>query len=195
MIKYSIYENIIEGLVSSQFNLYKKVKEHNYKLKNIKIYAGLYKPLLVHFNHALVFSSITGLPCFLKYQIHGKKHKRTISLINILIKQHLWDYLDKFIYQVLPFIFDFKLPSSNMKLTKSMTYTWRVRRKVSISQEFKDLILPSFFDTFKGIFLPFTTHFNFFFHNPNLYNEHFLRMFRLPFFMYKRLPHPIYKLF
>jgi hypothetical protein len=65
-------------------------------------------------------------------------------------------------------------------------YSIRLRQKLGFFEDFNDLIEPSYYDTYKGIFLPLTMNLNFTKVSSNLCHEHYLRMIRLPVFMCKR---------
>jgi hypothetical protein len=65
----------------------------------------------------------------------------------------------------------------------------RIKKKINFSKEFEDLIEFSYYNSYKGAFLPLTINFNLKKGCLSLNNEHYLRMLRLPLTLYKRVVH------
>jgi hypothetical protein len=151
---------------------------------DIRLVAGLYKPSSIRLEHGLILSAISGALPIARYQLHGKRQKRTVSLTNYLVNGSEI-FLDKLVHEVLPRVADFRTPK--LRRPTSNNFQLRLRQKISPLADFADLVEPSMFDDYRGVFLPLTVHF--IFKNIQFVTSQtrvaYLRMLRLPFNFYK----------
>jgi hypothetical protein len=187
--RYFIAHSLFDNLFASKLVQYHRINKT--LLKAIKMHAGLYKINSLLPEYGIVLTTLAGQPSQLNYQFHGKRRRRTTSINVQLIKNYVWLYLDKFIHEFIPHLYEFVTPKFRKKrLTNS--YALRIRDKLSINLEYIDLIENIMYDTHKGIYLPLTVHFilaNVF---SNCNNETYLRMLRVPASLYHRRPRPAF---
>jgi len=78
------------------------------------------------------------------------------------------------------------------KAKSANAYTFRFREKLTMVEDFDDLVESIMYDTHKGIYLPITMHLLFNKTMPHFFNETYLRMLRIPLTMHKRRPRPAF---
>ena len=182
ILRYQYYNSTILGFIAHKSNyfIYK-----NIVLNKIIINAGAYKPSALFLQHVLLLTTLTARPANLAYQLHGKRQKRTVSINTKLINRYIWSFLDKFIQQFIPAITDFKTIKFKKSTQYVNNYTLRIRQKLGIFIEFDNLVEANMYDTFRGVYLPLTIHFKFNTQYPQIWNENYLRMLKLPLNLYK----------
>jgi hypothetical protein len=158
---------------------------------SVKISAGLYKPSLLTLQHNLIFASLVGKPPMTRYQTHGKRKKRTVSLNANLIGRYVFPVLDKLVYEILPILSDFKTPKWR-KGGASRSYALRIRQKFMYYDQFEDLITNQMHDSYRGVFLPLNVSVIFATPQPHSINEICLRSMHLPVSLFKRNPRPAF---
>jgi len=160
-------------------------------LKHVIVHAGLYKISSMLPEYSIILSSLTGVPCELNYQVHGKRRKRTMATTATLKMNKIWYFLDKFLHEFIPHMFEFETP----KIHKSIiinNYSLRVRQKFALNPEFEDLVENFMYDTHRGIYLPLTVHFKLKNSTSSFIDEIYLRMLRIPFSLYSRRARPAF---
>lgn len=189
--RYELWQPWIINFSSSKFVNF--VAKTPISLKKVNANAGLYKPNALFSQHSLILASITGLAPITKFQMHGKRQKRTVLVGVKLEKQYIWPFLDKYVHELLQYISDFKTPKFNKgKNQLNNVYSLRLRHKLGSFDDFNDLISTVMHDSYKGIFLPLTAHFQLNQKSSHMRNETYLRMLRLPVTMYKRHMKPAF---
>ena len=78
LTKYTVIIN--SNVISTIFN----AKLAPVKIRNIVLSAGLYKPSTITSEHGLLLSTISGVLSVSRFQLHGKREKRTVSLSCLL---------------------------------------------------------------------------------------------------------------
>jgi hypothetical protein len=59
------------------------------KLEAAKVHIGLYKVNSLLPEHGFILSNLTGQPAELRYQLHGKRQRRTVSMNNMLLNKYV----------------------------------------------------------------------------------------------------------
>jgi len=85
--RYELFQELTFGFTSSKFTIFQY--RTPIQLYSIIAVAGLYKPTIVQIQHSLILSALTGQPSITKYQLHGKRQKRTASINVFLKKKHV----------------------------------------------------------------------------------------------------------
>jgi len=186
--RYTLYQPIISEFLAVKFPLYYYGSQVP-GLSQVVVQAGVYKVNSMLPQHHLIMSAITGGRSLTKYQIHGKRKRRTISSNVILIGAKAWYFVDKFLHEMVPLMSDyFKTPKfhKHKRRKVAQNYTLRVRQKFNIIEDFYDLVAPVMHDTHKGYYLPLTIHLKLRKDSSHFNNETYLRMLRLPILMYRR---------
>ena len=179
------YEYLIKASVASKGAVF-FVKEARLSLKLV---AGLYKPASVKLEHGLILASLSGKLPIAKYQLHGKRQKRTVSLNNT-VGRSVFHTIDKILHELLPRVPDFATPK--VRKPAYNNYILRLRQKFTPLPDFEDLISSDMYDEHRGIFLPLNIHFLFDKALATRYQtgSHYLRMLRLPFNFYAKSKAP-----
>jgi hypothetical protein len=133
----------------------------------------------------MVFA-LTGKNASIMFQTHGKKEKRTAGIYSALNKKYSLYFLDKILHELVPLMSDLKTPKVKKGGLRTNNFTIRFRQKLKAFKDFEDLLDPVFYDTHKGVYLPLTIHFIFSDKNFGLNNQNYLRMLKLPLYMYKK---------
>jgi len=162
------------------------------KLLRVDISAGLYKPNHVYLQHSLILTSIMGTPVSVYHQTHGKRRKRTVRLNAQVLQYQMWAVLDKLMQELFPVFMNYKTPKWRKNL-QSSSYSMRIRQKYAIYEDFEDLVDPILYDSYKGIYLPLTIHFQFYQGaSSHMMCENYLRSVKIPASFYTRKPRPAY---
>jgi len=86
--------DLFNNYLDSKFMHY--TRNNLIKLKAAKVHIGLYKVNSILPEHGFILSNLTGQPAEIRYQFHGKRQRRTVSMNNILLNTYIWPFLDKF---------------------------------------------------------------------------------------------------
>jgi hypothetical protein len=89
-------------------------------------------------------------------------------------------------------MYEFSTPSSKKYSNLLNVFNLRIRQRFYGVEEFKDLIEPSMYDMYKGIYLPLSLHFQLSKIISNISSEIYLRMLRLPINLFKRIKRPAF---
>lgn len=162
--------------ISSEYNL------NDIRLTSIVVTAGHFKPAGLYPEHSLLFSSLIGKSPLLKTYVHGKRLRRTVTLVSNLSYNKSILFVDKFVNEILPASVDFTAfyfkPSVKIKnLTCHFKYYFEL-------DELAGLISERLFK--KDIFIPLCLQFVFSDNVGSLLQQELcLRIMRLPFMFYK----------
>lgn len=161
-------------------------------LNSITIQAGLYKVNSLMPEHVLIMSNISGTLPQTNFQLHGKRQKRTVSLSALAQKQQMYQFTDKFIHELVPHMQDLMTPKSKKTQDRTNTYTLRVRQKLTVVEDFEDLVENSMRDSHKGVYLPLSVNFKLSSPATSSTLETYLRMLRIPVSLFRRKKRPAF---
>lgn len=177
-MRYYKFNYLIKNFILSKTLIYSQ--KYLPQLIQVELNVGHYKVTNLFMEHGLIFLNLTGqLPISIIFQ-HGKKLKRTVVLKSIFNKKKIYRFIDKFISLVLPLLGDLHTIKFHKLSTKNNQYLWRIYKFFEyddINIFWTDRVLK------KNVFFPL--NFSFSFKNNTEYNEHLIRILRLPFIFYK----------
>lgn len=187
--RYLYYQNFINKFQINKFILFSE--KQIILLYNLKIIGGLYKINNVLIQPYLLLMALVGQRALAKLQFHGKRKRCTVAYFINLLKYNVWDFLDKMLHEFILHFLDFRTPKFKKGLLKKTnTYTWRLRHRISLYEEFDDLTEFDFYTLYRGVYLPLMLHFNLNRINQHFFNECYFHMLKVPFWMYKKKQRP-----
>jgi hypothetical protein len=151
-------------------------------INSLQVQAGHFKFNAIHAEHGLILTSISGQVPIITTFKHGKRLRRTALLTSQINGAQVWKTLDRFVNVMLPVVEDLRTLKFHKPFKTGFQYSWRIRKYFEwddISGFLSDRVLK------KDIFLPIFLHLKITPVQSHLWNENYLRMFRLPFMFYK----------
>jgi len=152
--RYSAWSKILLNFLNSKFLL-----SHDDVIKslieNTNIAAGLYRPNEVFIEYGLMLANLTSAPFTTRYEVHGKRQRRTLSFRSKLRGDNSFLFINKFINEVILKFFDFKTLWSRRELNfNQMSYTFHIAKMFSQIVDIDDLVENKMYDKHRSIFLP-----------------------------------------
>jgi len=189
-LRYYKYQKLLNKNFYSSHSVFQR--HVKIELKRLDLRLGLFKsdPQLIY--HHILSMILTGQPPILKYQFHGKRQRRTVSLDTNLLHFFAWSFIERLLNELIPKMYDIKTVKHRRSISPINSYTLRIRERISFVEEIDDLVESFMLDTHKGIYLPMTTHFQLLQVVDHFVGETLIRAFRIPIHFYKKHSKPAF---
>jgi len=120
-LRYYKYQKLLNKNFYSSHSTFRR--HTKVELKQLNLRLGLFKsdPQLIY--HHMLSMILTGQPPILKYQFHGKRQRRTVSLNTDLAANFSWSFIERLLNELIPKMYDIKTIKHKRSISPVNSYT------------------------------------------------------------------------